>query len=200
MSRHSLTVLFLLLVSLWSGAAAAVGGDARGFVDSVGKKVLEVVNGSASESQKQQQLQQMFTEYADSDWMGKFALGAAWNQANQEQRDRYLDAYHRYMLARYTSRFADYTGARYDITSVKNETNGQFTVSMKIKTPGEAQDTTAGYRLRAEGESFKIIDIIVENLSQITTQRSEFGAVVQQKGIDGLIQALEEKIKSTPAK
>ena len=115
-------------------------------------------------------------------------------QATQEQRDHYLQVYKDYLLARYTSNFADYTGSKYTITDAKDEGNGQFSVSMQIKAPKQSQDTLAGYRLRAnDNGQFKIIDIIIEGVSLITTQRSEFSSVVQQKGMDGLIQAIESK-------
>ncbi len=194
MSRKSITLLFLLIVSFWSGAAAAA--DAKNFVDTVGQKVLAIVNGAGGESARRQQLQQMFRANVDMDWMGQFVLGHSWNEASQTQRDHYLEAYRKYLLARYTTRFADYTGAKYDITGVKEEANGQYTVSMQIKTPDGDQNTQAGYRLRPEGGSFKIIDIIVEGISQITTQRSEFASVIQQKGIDGLIAAIEAKAQT----
>jgi len=187
----------LLLPVIAANAMAASADDARQFVDGVGKRVLDIVNGGAGKAEKQAQLQQMFAENVDIPWMGQFVLGHAWRQATPEQRDHYLQAYKQYLLARYTTNFADYTGAKYTITDVKSEEEGQFTVNMQIKAPNQSQDTLAGYRLLVgENGQFKIIDIIIEGVSLITTQRSEFASVFQQKSMDGLISAIEAKTKA----
>ncbi len=66
---------------------------------------------------------------------------------------------------------------------------------MQIKTPNQTENTKAGYRLRPEkSNGFKIVDIIVEGVSLVITQRSEFGSVIKQKGMDGLITTIENKI------
>jgi len=193
-----MTMLIVAAMAVTTSAHAAGTDDARQFVDSVGKRVLAIVNASGgSEEQKQKQLQQMFTENVDMAWMGQFVLGHAWQQATLEQRDRYMQAYRDYLLARYTTNFADYTGAKYTITDVKSGEEGQVTVNMQIKAPTQSQDTLAGYRLRTAGNGqFKIIDIIIEGVSLITTQRSEFAAVVQQGGMDALISDLVNKTKT----
>jgi len=188
-------ILFCALPLLATPAIAASGDDAKQFVDSVGKHVLEVVNASGgSKDQKQKQLQQMFEQYVDIAWMGQFVIGRGWQQATEEQRSVYQQAYRQYLLTKYTTNFADYTGAKYTITDVKSEADGQFTVNMQIKAPEHSQDTAAGYRLRPQANGqFKIVDIIIEGVSIMMTQRSEFASVIQQKGIDGLIQSIEAK-------
>ena len=54
------------------------------------------------------------------------------------------------------------------------------------------------YRVHpAEDGSLKVFDIIVEGVSLITTQRSEFGSVVQNQGIDALIRELTARSQAT---
>lgn len=197
--RFIVAALVLLTVSLFSSAYAAGADDARQFVDSVGKRVLEVVNGQGTESQKQPQLRQLFTDNVDINWMSRFVLAAAWNQATQDQRTRYQQAYRDYMLARYTTNFAEYAGSQYTITGVKTEADGQYTVGMNVNSPNARdQETRAGYRVRPDNGQFKIVDIIIEGVSLITTQRSEFSSVVQKDGMDKLIEQLNSKA-STPS-
>ena len=52
------------------------------------------------------------------------------------------------------------------------------------------------YRLRGDSGAFKIVDITVEGVSLLTTQRSEFNGIVERKGIDGLIEALKKQVAS----
>lgn len=191
-------VIFMLLLAMpaFSGKAFAAGtDDARNFVDNIGKQVLAIINSEGSESQKQERLQEMFSQNVDIPWMAHFVIANGWRRATDEQRNRYLDTYKRYMLSRYTSNFKDYTGSKYTITDARQTEDGKYTVTMKIKSPEQGQaETVAGYRLSLENGQFKIIDIIIEGVSLITTQRSEFFSVYNQKGMDGLISSIEDKI------
>jgi len=196
----ALFVTCMILPLLANRALAAGTDDARQFVDNVGKQVVEVVNGSSGESEKQAKLRQLFITNVDIDWMAKFVLGQGWQKATADQRTRYQQVYRDYLLARYTTNFADYTGSKYALTDATNEEAGQFTVHMKIKAPNKGQENLlAGYRVKQENGAFKITDIIVEGVSLITTERSEFSSVLQQKGMDGLITAIEEKTKAAAA-
>lgn len=169
--------------------------EAQQFVDEVGKKVVEAVN-----EKSQQKLRQLFLDNVDVDWMGKFVLGHAWQQASEGQRGRYMQAYRDYLLARYTTNFADYAGSDYTITGAKSDANGQFIVSMQVKSPqAKDQETQAGYRVQAANGPFKIVDIIIEGVSLITTERSEFAAVVQKDGMEKLIEQLKAKTQAKAA-
>lgn len=190
---------FMMLALLLPFNAFAAGADeARQFVDDTGKKVLAIMNSSGAD--KQQQLRQTFSENVDMDWMAQFVLGQGWAQATEDQRSRYLSAYREYLLTRYTTNFSDYAGSKYTITGSKPVADDQFVVSMSINAPkADNTQVQAGYRVRsAAGGSPKIIDIIVEGVSLITTQRSEFASVLKNGGIDKLITQLQAK-NSEPA-
>ena len=190
--------ILLLAVTLPSdGTAAATAQDARQFVDNLSKQVLTVLDSNANQEQRHQQLQQMFLENMDIDWMGRFALGPGWRQATGDQHRRYLDAYKHYLLARYTTNFTDYTGSNYNITGTQTTPDGQFTVTMHIKTPNRQQVHDAGYTLHTVKDGqLKITDIIVDGVSMITTQRADFSSVFQQQGINGLIAAIQNKMRA----
>lgn len=177
--------------------AAHAAQDPRQFVDGVGKQALSVVNSGESAPSKQTKLRQLFSQNVDTAWMGRFVLGRGWQQATQEQKDRYIKAYQDYLLAHYTSNFADYSGSKYKITDVRDDGNGQYTVNMQIDTPNQQQDTLAGYRVHTDDAgNEKIFDIIIEGVSLITTQRSDFASTLQQQGIDGIITQLQNKTES----
>jgi phospholipid transport system substrate-binding protein len=62
-----------------------------------------------------------------------------------------------------------------------------------VRTPGR-QPIPVDYRMtRAADGSWKVYDVIVENLSLVTNYRSSFSTEIQRTGIDGLVKALENK-------
>jgi phospholipid transport system substrate-binding protein len=189
-------LIFSIYIAIASSAFAATTDNARQFVDEVGQKVIVVIDSpNKNQAQKQAELRQMFLDNVDIMWVSRFVLGPGWQSATPDQQSRYVEAYKKYMVAIYTVNFSEYTGSKYNIIEVRDEGNNQFTVRMQIKIPKQQQpETIAGYRLIVDNKgNFKIVDIIVEGVSLIATQRSEFGSVLRQSGIEGLIKALENK-------
>jgi phospholipid transport system substrate-binding protein len=50
------------------------------------------------------------------------------------------------------------------------------------------------WRLRSRNGGMFIIDLVVEGISLLITQRSEFGSVLERVGIDGLISELQSRV------
>jgi phospholipid transport system substrate-binding protein len=191
-------LMFLLMALLPAMPANAAGNDAeaaRHFVDEVGRKLITVISAdNTSADSKQGQLRQLFAENVDIPWMGQFVLGRAWHQASEEQRSRYMQAYTQYLLTHYSTNFSSYSGSKYKITDINDDETGIYNVNMEINTPAANEGMLAGYRLRAdESGRFKIVDIIIEGVSLITTERSEFNSVIRNGGIDALINDLMKR-------
>jgi phospholipid transport system substrate-binding protein len=190
MMLRRLILICALLAFIPTGAQAAGTDDARRFADEIGKQALVIINGGGSEGQ----LQELFSQHVDIPWMGQFVLGPTWQQATPAQRERYLQVYKNYLLKRYTNNFTEYSGSKYKITDVRDGGDGQYIVRMDVDTPKEQQDVKTGYRLRDVGNGqFKIVDIIIEGVSLLTTQRSEFASVIQKGSIESLINQLADK-------
>lgn len=193
--RHILMILVIIsLAAALHPAYAQEEQRAVAYVDEIGKQVLTVLNSAAPEEEKQKQFRQLFSDNVDIPWMGQFVLGRVWADANEDQRSRYLSAYRDYLLAKYTHNFTEYAGSNYRITGARKQADSQYMVNMQVESPNaNAQSTLAGYRVRIDHGQFKIIDIIIEGISLITTQRSEFTSAVQSGGIDQLISQLQQK-------
>ena len=65
-------------------------------------------------------------------------------------------------------------------------------VSTRILARGRRSRSTGGCAQRDDG-SLVAIDVIVEGVSLIVTQRSEFGAVIERRGLDGLLAELRRR-------
>jgi phospholipid transport system substrate-binding protein len=50
------------------------------------------------------------------------------------------------------------------------------------------------WRVRNIKDNYKIIDVVVEGVSMLVTQKAEFSAVLRQQGIDGLIGILRSQL------
>jgi phospholipid transport system substrate-binding protein len=178
-------------------AFASSKETASKYVEKLGDTALATIsNKSFSKDQKQAKLDALFSDNVDFNWVGRFVMGRYWRQATDAQKARYLKEYKKFLIVHYTSRFTDYTSGSFKITSAQEDGDGEYTVGMQITSNDKgAEPVLVDYRVRAEGNGFKIFDVIVEGVSLITTQRSEFASVLNDKGIDHLIEQLAAKSK-----
>ncbi len=189
----------LLLVGMNDAAVAQPQAQvspelAKAFVDHVGGTALSVLQDkSKDEATKRTELNQLFAQSVDIPYVAKFVLGRYWRTATPEQQQAYMAAYEPFLIQNYVGRVARYSGQTYKLTEAK-QTDGGAVVGMILHTPdGSSPDVIVNYRLNAVGKSFKVIDIVVEGVSLLNTQRSEFSSVVGNRGMDYLIEALKKK-------
>lgn len=192
-------LVWVMMAAPLSAQADASADQARQLMDTVGHQALDIIgNASLNKDEKQKQLEVLFSGNVDIPWVGHFVLGRYWRDASEEQRAHYLQEYEKFITANYAGRFADYTGGSYKITNATDEGDGQYTVAMQMISP-DRQQVMVDYRLHTmPGGELRIFDVVVEGVSLITTQRSEFASVLGNKGLDYLIQQMANKAIQTP--
>ncbi len=183
------------LASLCFAATAHAGSPASNFIDGLASQVLAIAKDSAlDKSAKTAKIEALFTDKVDMDFIAKFVVGKNWRAATPAQQSAYIAAYKPFILKNYAGRLARYSGQTYTLKQSRAEGNANI-VTMEIADPN-GQSFLVDYRLRANGGSYKIMDIVVEGVSLLSTQRSEFSSIIDQKGIDGLTEALRNQVAS----
>lgn len=182
MSRlQRLAAAFMLSVTL---APAAFAADAKLFVDSVARQVLAVAQSNAPMADKKQQIITLFDDKIDIPFIAKFVLAKHWRSATPAQQEAYLAAYKPFILKNYAAKLAKYSGQTYELRNARPDGDAEI-VSMVIHDSGK--DVLVDYRIQND----KITDIVVENVSLLATQRSEFNSIVESQGLDYLITRLQ---------
>ncbi len=188
--------LFLILF-LWLPITATAAEDAGAFVDATARRVLAVLdNKELNEDAKQQKLKELFSEVVDVDFMARSALGANWRSLDPNTAAQYCQTYHAYLLSLYVPKFRHYHAHRYTIKGVTERGQGQYAISMSVSSPDNDTNINLTYLLASSGATFKIHDIIAENVSLLSTQRSDFSSVLKHSGIHSLIDMLQAKVNN----
>jgi len=185
----------MILSALAFPAFADDAPKAQVFVDKVAGDVLALVKNEALPiADKKAKLNQVFVDVVDVPYVAKFVLGRHWRTAAPAQQDAYLSAYGPFLINNYVARLTKYTGQTYKITDARADGDA-YVVSMHLLDP-KGPPILVDYRVRQDVKTtFKVIDIIVEGVSLLATQRSEFNSVVSAHNLDFLIQALQKKAK-----
>jgi len=174
-----------------AGLAQSGSSEAR-FIRSLGDRAIVLLADTALTSdQRTAGFAELLSSGFDLDYIGRFVLGRYWNAASAAQRDTYLPLFHRYVIRTYASRLKGYAGETFEIVAQRRAGPRDVIVRTRIARPAGGALIDADWRVRSTGDSYRIIDVMVEGISMAITQRQEFSSVIRRKGIDGLIADLQ---------
>lgn len=167
------------------------------FVHSMATMTLSVMQDQKkSYADRRTVLRQCFNNVVDVNWIARFVLGSTWNKASAEQRKEYTELYRTYLANTYVSDFAeDYEKRISDIkiVGIKNGSDSRFTVNTEMAL-ADANVMKVDYLVSDTAGKYKVIDIIIEGVSLLSTHRSEFAALAADRGVDAVIAKLQQAI------
>jgi phospholipid transport system substrate-binding protein len=177
-------------------SAAAAEEVVQRLVDQVWQLLAE----RGVEQVDDQDLHSVLDEGTDLSLLGRLVLGRYWRQANPGQRTEYLTLFRHYMLQTFIQRLRQYAGtdlaqsaARFQIIASRPVGERDILVQSRVAPP-TSQPLRVDWRLRERPGEPVIIDLIVEGISLLVTQRSEFAAVLERGGVDGLLAELRARV------
>jgi phospholipid transport system substrate-binding protein len=137
-------------------------------------------------------LEPVLRQAFDIHYMTQLAVGQGWATLNPEQQDRLSDAFGKFITATYARRFDGYSGERFETLGEKPIGQAIMVQTKLVKSNGEA--IALNYVIRQNGGRCQVVDIyLTGTISELAQRRSEFSAVFQRTGYDGLLSALQQK-------
>jgi phospholipid transport system substrate-binding protein len=194
------TLVASLLVVLATGIGAPAGAAdanpaASAFMQSLGSRAIaELTDATVPQPEREARFRNLLRQHFDMAALSKFVLGRYWRTASEAERSEFQQLFEDFIVQSYAVRFSGYNGQAFLVSGSVNDKDGAVIVHSKIDMP-KSEDIRVDWRLRAAGDGFAIVDIIVEGVSLAVTQRSEFASVIQSRGgkVAGLLEALRSK-------
>jgi phospholipid transport system substrate-binding protein len=189
-----------LAIAAGSAAAAPAGGPdakATAFMNQMWSHALELLNKKTPAAERQARFRELFHNDFDSPGIARFVLGRYWRTASPEEQKEFLKLFEEYVVYVYTARLSDFEGEQFKINGERPD-QGAVIVSTDVITPGAPAPLKVDWRLVDDDGAYKISDVIVEGVSMLVTQRSEFASIIQRHGgqVQGLIDLMREKTAS----
>jgi phospholipid transport system substrate-binding protein len=191
------TGALLLSLSTQPSMAQPTVEQAKGLVQTVGGQVLDILqNDSLVREEKVDRLIALLEGPIDLDLIARLILGRHWREASEEQREEYLALFRAFALDSLASKLHVYQGQEFEIIGARVVSDQDAVVSTRILS-ADRPPLDVDWRLRqVDGGALVAIDVIVAGVSLIVTQRSEFGAVVQRQGLEGLLSELRQRTRA----
>jgi phospholipid transport system substrate-binding protein len=198
--RFLMTALLLLIVTASSAVSPnAVAADARVFMSEMWNRAVEILSKKLPQTERLARFRELFEADFDGPGIARFVLGRYWRSASQQEQQEFLKLFDDYVVFVYGTRLANFNGESFKVRGSRTEESGVI-VSTDVINPGEAP-IKIDWRLVTVNGAFKINDIIIEGISMMVTQRSEFASVIQRHGgqVSGLLELMREKTKTASA-
>lgn len=189
------------------GAIALIGSVQAGVppeqeIRTATEEVLEVVAKNADQRTINELAETRIVPRFDFRRMTQLAAGRVWTQANAQQQEALAREFQHLLVRTYTRAITSTSHARANVVvqAARIEDGSDETVvRTTVAEPGR-KPIAINYRMERTGGNWKVVDVVVENISLVTNYREWFSAQAKAGGIDGLIGALAEKNRAAAEK
>ena len=190
--------LFLITLSLLSFSSVSADSNAEGskvFVEKLGKEVIERVSDEKlSDSQRRSNFRYLYLNAFDNFYISRFVLGRYWKKIDKSVKEEFVKTFNDYIVSTYAPKFKGWEGEfkAVDALIEKNFYNVKMDV---INKNGPVLKLIWKIYLD-KNKNFKILDVNIDGVSMLVTQRAEFMSVIKNNpnGVVGLIEAMKKKI------
>ena len=198
MKKFSVMALFFLLFTISVSHLSAEqlpSGPAVDVIETLNGTLLECMKGGdeLGYSGRYDLLEPVMKKHFFFSYMVRKSSGSYWKDLDINQQQQLLEKYITWSVGTYAQRFKKYKGQQFMVVS-SGSVRGKYmmVISHIIKTDKEVREFK--YILSESDGAWLIVDIQIEGISQLSLTRAQFKSVLKTKGIDGLLNVLDEKI------
>jgi len=199
--RIFLSIVWLLIASASATAATnAIAADPNVFMNELWGQTVEVLSKKVPRAERLMRFRQLFQADFDGPGIARFVLGRYWRSASEQEQQEYLKLFEDYVVFVYGTRLSNFNGETFKMLGSRTDESGTI-VSTDIISPSGEAPIKVDWQLIADHGSFKINDVIIEGISMLVTQRSEFASVIQRHGgqVGGLLELMRERARIASA-
>jgi len=125
--------------------------------------------------------------------IARIVVGKEWEKLSADQQQKLVDVFIRLSVSSYAHNFKDYSGESFVFDSEEETTRGGVVVHSHFIVPDD-KPVKFDYMLKEKGNSWRIINIIANGVSDLALKRSEYTTILQREGFDALMAKINEKI------
>ena len=164
------------------------------FVENLGKQVVEKVsNVNLSESERIVNFRNLYLDAFDNYYISRFVLGQYWKRLDSNMRKQFVESFNNYIVTTYAPKFKGWEGTFKATDSLLE--NNYYNVKMNVLNKDGPTLKFMWKIYLDKNKNFKILDVNIDGVSMLVTQRAEFMSVIKNnpKGVIGLIEAMKKK-------
>ena len=193
--KNSNFLLFLVFCLFLTNLSQAIEPDV--FVQSTVNRASQTLSKDISKKEKMLELQELAKDTVDIKGIGFYTLGKYRKEITPDQKNQYSILFESYFLKSFSSRLAEYSNPKINVTSKERKNENYTIVSSILVATNDRPEVKIDWRIYTKNPDKPLIrDLIIEGLSLARTQKEEFSSIIKSNdnSISALFQSLEKFI------
>jgi phospholipid transport system substrate-binding protein len=194
MMRSIAAPLMVAAIVTFSTVAQAQDTAPDELVRNTVSEVLAAIKKTTDRSALMELAETTVLKHFDFGAMTRLATGRAWAQASASQRQALEQEFRTMLVRTYTTALSQIRGEyTVDVKPAPLRPDDSDTIVRTLVRESGRKPISMDYRMAKTRDSWKVYDVVVENLSLVTNYRGSFASEINRSGIDGLIKVLEAR-------
>jgi phospholipid transport system substrate-binding protein len=161
-------------------------------------KVLDVLRdpklkAESAKGTKKEKLEAIYEQMFDEVELSKRTLARNWNKLNPVQQQEFIQLFRQILEKAYIDKILAYTNEKIVFSKESMLSDNQAEVQTKVITA--SREIPIFYRVILKDGTWKVYDVVVENVSLVQNYRSQFNSILAKNTPDQLLEILRKKVK-----
>ena len=141
-------------------------------------------------------VEELVLPVVDVERVSKLVVGKYWRRSSPEQQSMFINEFKSFLMKSYAQGLFQYSGQQINYKPARyNDDKNKAIVEATLKTT--ERNIPVSFKL-AQGtdNTWRIYNVVADGINLVTNFRTSYTSIIQQQGMDGLINSLAEKNKS----
>jgi len=153
------------------------------------------LKGEGAKEVKKAKLRVIYDVMFDDVELSRRTLARNWNKLNNAERREFVLLFRQVLEKAYVDKILSYTNEKivFDREIMRAENLAE--VQTRIIT--SAKEIPIGYRVIRKNNTWKVYDVVVENVSLVQNYRTQFNEILVKNSPEQLLEILRKKVKAS---
>lgn len=187
--------LALVLASAIASAAESGVEAAKAVVERLNAALIGVMKEAKQLGYqgRYKRLEPVVREVFQFEAVAQIALGSHWKTLTEEQKAKFVKTLTELSIATYAAQFNSYGGEQFKYESEQSLRPDRLVLRYQMIIPKE-NPVKFDYMVNQFDDKWKIINIIVDGISDLALKKAQYTSVIDREGFDKLMAKLAQKI------
>lgn len=203
--RLRLTIILLAaFLCLGGSALAQPGQEARAVLERTVSTILNEIRSPqfANPAMKDAVVQKMESEVRNVFDFGEFSsrtVGPRWKTFSEAQKTAFANAFANMLFTTYLNKITGYNGESVAYTGETVSQDGKRVEVKSVISMADGRKIPVAYRMLPKAGSWRVYDVIIENISLVKNYRTQFANILQKASPEELVEKIEARARELAA-
>lgn len=189
-----LSTYLMLIISSIGAPIASAAESPKVLINTMIDAVISALNQKGVDKHtKRTKIREAVRQRFDFTEMSKRVIGPKWRELSESDKKLFTDLFMQLLEESYSNKIDTYAGDESVVIGSETVQGNLAKVDTTIKSKNN--DIPVSYKLYNNGNDWLVYDVIIEEVSLISTYRNTYAQILQKDGFSGLIKQMQQKIE-----